>query len=199
MHLPSAGVNRFRFNGFTPCVSQPGSRPPEVRRCLGQRPCRGKRFTGGVLPCRLCVMTEFTIRAAGPDDATALKRCIQAAYAVYDGRIDDLPDVAGGIAEDIRDRSVWVAVQGGRILGGGILVMGEAAHLTNVAVHPDAGGKGIGRALIDRIEAVARQAGYSELRLATHVRIPENVVLYERLGWRQTAREGNKILMAKPL
>jgi len=145
-------------------------------------------------------MPDWILRPATPHDADALADCIRSAYAVYDGRIDDLPDVAGGIADDIRDHRVWVADASGRILGGAVLVLAERyAQLANIAVHPNAGGKGIGKGLIAAIEAQARAAGAGDLRLATHVGIPENVALYQRLGWRETGRAGNKVLMSKPL
>lgn len=145
-------------------------------------------------------MPDFTIRRAVAADALALAACIDAAYASYAGLIDDLPDVSAGLAEDIHDNLVWVAVLDDRIVGGAVLaIAGPVATLANVAVHPDAGGRGLGRALIETVERHARNAGCPELRLATHIDMPANVALYTRLGWQETARRGNKVLMSKTL
>ncbi len=72
--------------------------------------------------------------------------------------------------------------------------------LANLAVHPDHGGQGgIGRRLIATCEAAARDLGAGEVRLNTHVDMPENVALYTRLGWQEVARRGTTVMMVKPL
>ena len=145
-------------------------------------------------------MADFAIRPAVAADARALAGCIDAAYAGYAGTIADLPDVSAGLDDDIRDNLVWIAELDSRIVGGAVLAIAEpVATLANVAVHPDAGGRGLGRALIETAERHARHAGCTELRLATHIDMPANVALYARFGWRETKRRGNKVLMSKPL
>jgi GNAT superfamily N-acetyltransferase len=149
-------------------------------------------------------MTDWTIRRAQTGDADALARCIDAAYADYKARIPSLPDVSGGIGKDIADHNVWVAVADSRIVGGVVLLVvhgtdQSTATLANVAVDPGMGGNGLGRALIATAESQARLAGATELRLTTHVAIPQNVELYKRLGWHETDRTGNKIRMTKAL
>ncbi|MGI9424522.1 MAG: GNAT family N-acetyltransferase [Hyphomicrobiaceae bacterium] len=145
-------------------------------------------------------MAKWTIRRADPADAAALTACIDAAYAKYAGRVTDLPDVSEGIANDIRDHMVWVALAGDRIVGGLVLVIKEdQAVLANVAVDPIASGSGLGRALIDRAETETRQSGLNVLKLTTHAAIPENIGLYKHFGWRETGRKGNKVFMEKNL
>lgn len=145
-------------------------------------------------------MANWIIRRAEAEDAAALADCIEAAYAHYASRIADLPAVSDGIAAQIRDNLVWVAVREDQIVGGIVLVI-RADHgvLANVAVDPDARGAGLGKALMDLVEAEARALGLAQLRLSTHVAMPENVRLYEHLGWRETGRSGNKVMMAKGL
>lgn len=111
-----------------------------------------------------------------------------------------MPDVSGGIDEDIRDHHVWVADTGNAIIGGAILILTpDMAKLANLAVHPDWGGQGLGRELIAVTEAHARESGVAELNLATHIDMPQNVKLYERLGWRVLGRSGVKVHMSKAL
>ena len=70
-------------------------------------------------------------------------------------------------------------------------------RLANVAVHPDHKGAGLGRALIALAETESADQGYREMRLTTHVDMPENVLIYEHLGWVQGRRHGNKVSMKK--
>lgn len=143
-------------------------------------------------------MSDFIIRRAVSEDAPALTRVIAAAYDVYADRGLDLPPVADGVADDIAVHKVWVAEIGSAIIGGLILVLhDDHAHLANVAVDPARSGKGVGRALIEQAAEACGASGLPEMRLATHVGLPENVAMYEHLGWRQTGRAGNKVFMAR--
>ncbi|MCR9135161.1 MAG: GNAT family N-acetyltransferase [Alphaproteobacteria bacterium] len=126
--------------------------------------------------------------------------CIRAAYAPHAERIADLPDVADGLDAAIANDQVWVAVEGDQIVAGLILVVQEGSmKLANVAVHPQHGGKGLGRALISLSESEAVRQGFGELRLNTHVAMPENVRLYVHLGWEEISRAGNTVSMRKIL
>ena len=71
--------------------------------------------------------------------------------------------------------------------------------LANLAVHPDHGGKGLGRSLIELSEREATRQGFDEMRLNTHVDMPDNVQLYQHLGWVEVSRNGNTVFMKKHL
>lgn len=140
------------------------------------------------------------IRPAVAADAKALATCIDAAYARYAGRISDLPSVSNGCAEDIANNQVWVAAEDDTIIANLVLVTGDGfMKLANLAVLPDHGGKGLGRRLIELLEREAERHGFSEMRLNTHVDMPENVRLYQRMGWSEVARSGNTVSMKKRL
>lgn len=144
------------------------------------------------------MMAEWTIRTATLQDAAPLATCIDAAYARHRQRIRDLPPVAEGIADDIRSNLVWVAELDHAVVGGLIMIPGDTyAILANIAVDPKCAGMGIGRGLIEHAEAQCRRSKKTELRLSTHVDMPENVDLYEHLGWQETGRSGNKVHMTK--
>ncbi len=140
------------------------------------------------------------VRRAVAADEDALTASIAAAYAGYARAKIDLPDVASGVAEDITANLVWVYGAGTDITGGIIVShQGAEAHLMNLAVHPDHMGKRIGSTLIDTALAHLTDLGVREVHLATHRDIPDNVSLYQHLGWRVTGREGAKVLMTRRL
>jgi GNAT superfamily N-acetyltransferase len=89
----------------------------------------------------------------------------------------------------------------GRIQAGEAFVTGDPIHglivlidepdhllLDNIAVAPASHGQGIGRALLQFADSEARRRGYAELRLYTHQLMTENIALYARSGWQETAR-----------
>ncbi len=140
----------------------------------------------------------WIIRPAQLPDTDALTRCIDGAYAIYADRITDLPAVSDGVGHDIEIHRVWVAELEGSVIGGLILIPHDGyAVLANVAVDPASSGLGVGRGLIECAEAACRSLGLQELRLSTHSEMPENVELYEHLGWKKSSRSGNKIHMIK--
>lgn len=146
------------------------------------------------------------IRPAHPDDAEPFRQLVRDAYGPYIARLGKPP---GPMLDDygrrIADGQAWVLEEGGQLAG--VLVLedteGEALLLDNVAVAPAAQGKGHGRALVAFAETEAHNRGYGEVRLYTNVLMTENLVLYGRLGFRQTGRVSEKgyerVYMAKSL
>lgn len=140
------------------------------------------------------------IRPAILPDAEALASCIDAAYAKYAHRLSDMPSVSDGCAEDILNLQVWVALRGDVVIAGLFLAPQDGfMKLANLAVHPNHAGKGIGRRLIELAEGEAKRQGFGEMRLNTHVGMPENIKLYSYLGWVETSRRGNTVSMRKQL
>lgn len=145
-------------------------------------------------------MAEWHLRRAAADDADDFASCIRDAYAVYEERITDLPAVADGIAEDIENHRVWVVEIEGKLVGGIVLVLQESCLLVaNVAVQPEWAGLGLGSALMAHAEKECRELDRSELRLSTHVDMPETIGLYAHLGWEETGRDGNRVSMRKSI
>ena len=65
---------------------------------------------------------------------------------------------------------------------------GDALLVENVAVHPSAQGRGVGRALMAFAETQARGSGVRTLRLYTNEIMLDNIRLYEYLGYRELER-----------
>lgn len=140
------------------------------------------------------------IRLAQLEDVDGIVSCIDQAYAQYVDKISDLPAVSRGCAEDIEDNHVWVIVEAHEIVACLSLIAQETTmKLANIAVLPQHNGKGLGRALISLAEREAKRQGYSEMRLNTHVQMPDNVRFYGRLGWQVVATIGHAVSMKKLL
>jgi len=143
---------------------------------------------------------SWTIRKAAVSDAEALGECMHAAYVIYKSRLGGktLPPMAVDYEEEIRLYPVWFAESDGTLVGG-LILMPEDDQMTiaNVAVHPRFQGNGLGRDLMEFGEAEAKKQGYSELRLATHILLTENISLYVHLGWSETDRDDYRVYMRK--
>ncbi len=130
------------------------------------------------------------IRPARFADAALLRELVERAYGGYVAAIGRRPapmdeDYAAAIAR----ATVLVAIEAGAIAG--VIVLSEQGdHLLieNVAVEPVHQHAGIGRALLNRAEAIARERGLAELRLYTNEAMERNLRLYPRLGYRETGR-----------
>ncbi|MEH0573992.1 MULTISPECIES: GNAT family N-acetyltransferase [Streptomyces] len=84
--------------------------------------------------------------------------------------------------------AVWTARDGGRVLGTVSLAFPDKpnsrhrAELVKLMVHPDARGKGLGRALLTTAEEAAAAAGVTLLHLDTETDSPAEH-LYRTAGW----------------
>ncbi len=61
--------------------------------------------------------------------------------------------------------------------------VGAGAHLEQLSVHPDHGGRGIGRALLRAAVGWSRANGYDELTLVTYREVPWNGTFYVSEGF----------------
>lgn len=78
-----------------------------------------------------------------------------------------------------------VAYIDGRPVGCGAVRRNEpgVAEIKRMYILPEARGRGIGRLVLDELEAVARQLGVHRLVLETGPRQPEALALYRRAGF----------------
>lgn len=130
------------------------------------------------------------IRLALKKDGERLAAIVDAAYALYIPRIGGKP---GPMLEDYADLAaqglahVWE--ESGAILGLVVLIDCDGyLLLDNIAVAPEAQGKGIGGRLLAFVEAEALRRGFTELRLYTNEKMTENLTLYPKLGFEETHR-----------
>jgi GNAT superfamily N-acetyltransferase len=100
-----------------------------------------------------------------------------------------------------------VARDNGRAVGCGAIRMldGKSAEVKRMYVEPDQRGKGVGRAVLDRLEAAAKQLGALRLVLETGIHSPEALALYRGAGftqidcWGEYATSPTSVCMEKTL
>ncbi|ALO07336.1 Acetyltransferase [Streptomyces venezuelae] len=136
-------------------------------------------------------MIHETPRPAVPSDVPAVKAVTDAAFHHYIDRIGLVPaPMEYDHAANVAAGRVFVV---GDPVTGLVVVIPEADHLylDEIAVHPDAQGTGLGRVLMEWVEARARQLGLPEVRLLTNAMMWENQKLYERYGYEVVERRAD--------
>ena len=145
------------------------------------------------------------IRLAHSADIATVTAIVNAAYSIYLTRIGKTP---GPMRDDykvlVEAGRVHVLEDQGEIVGLVVLIPEDGVMLLdNVAVSPQAQGRGHGVRLIAFAEEQARAAGHHAIRLYTQELMTENIVRYTRLGYVETHRaeeiELNRVYMTKPL
>ena len=105
--------------------------------------------------------------------------------------IRDLPPPAS--AEE-RSRSWQVLVAARPVRGFAALGRLDGdVHLEQLSVHPDAGRRGLGAALLAAVVELARAAGARRVTLTTYADVPWNAPWYARHGWRETTDVGPEL------
>ncbi len=100
---------------------------------------------------------------------------------------DDEPIPEDVLLAALGDGRLWVAELDGQVvgyaLGERLGLDGAQHHLEQVSVVPEAGGRGVGAALVEAVAAWARAEGGASLTLTTFRDLPWNAPWYERLGF----------------
>ncbi|MEV7892297.1 GNAT family N-acetyltransferase [Streptomyces sp. NPDC002817] len=133
-------------------------------------------------------MTDEEIRQAVAADVVAVKSVTDAAYRHYIERIGVVPQpMEADHAANVAAGRVFVT---GEPVVGLVVVEEYADHLylDNIAVHPDAHGKGVGGRLLRFVDAHARARGLAEVRLCTNAMMWENQKIYPRYGYEVVER-----------
>jgi ribosomal protein S18 acetylase RimI-like enzyme len=145
----------------------------------------------------------LSLRRATAADLPTIKAVIGAAYARYLTRMDKPP---GPMLRDYRPSveagTTWVS--GSPITAVLTLYPGDDhLLLENIAVHPSAQGRGLGRALMSFAEQEAARRGLTRMTLVTHEVMTENQATYARLGYAEVERRAEdgyrRIYMEKHL
>ena len=144
-------------------------------------------------------MSKIEFRTAAVVDAAKVTRCLENAYEDAISRIEDLPDVTAGIADDIKTHRVMLAISGGVV---GVIVfdqVDDAIMVFNLAVAPEAQGQGVARQLMQFAEEEAQARNLSKLKLRTHKMMKDTIAMYRHMGWKVTDQVGSGLTMEKAL
>ena len=146
------------------------------------------------------------IRQAGRDDLAAVSGLIDAAYSHYIPIIGRVPrPMKDDHAARISRGEHFVLEDAGRILGVITLETGcaDALHIYNIALHPDAQGRGLLHRLLAFAEDRARLGALHWLTLYTNVVMTRNRAIYAHLGFvelREEESDGYRIVfMQRPV
>ena len=150
-------------------------------------------------------MNNITLRLAGEQDYSDIHDCAQRAYEKYIERIGKRPaPMDADFMAQIRDKQITVALSDGTFAGYvACFADGDAIHLDAVAVLPEFAGQGIGKRLIEQVEASARKEGFKAVELFTNEMMLENLLMYPSLGYVETGqrfdRGYNRVFFRKAL
>ena len=138
------------------------------------------------------IMTEkpgnVQVRAATVADIPAILAVTRAAYAVHGERLQPpssaLREEPEAVARYFANGGVFVAEQDATIVGAVRYEARETyVYLGRLAVLPTWQGRGIGRRLVEAVEAWALLLGLDEVRLGVRLELQENRNLYLHLGF----------------
>lgn len=107
----------------------------------------------------------------------------------FDAGLDHLSDFYGA---DPGSRAYFVLMDGEALVGGIGLAefpnLPGCAELQKLYLADRVKGRGLGYALIDRVEQEARRLGYRQIYLETHTNLQAAIHIYERAGYREIPR-----------
>ncbi len=142
-------------------------------------------------------MTDPVLRPYRENDRSWLVERHQTLYRRDEGFDDTFGPLVDGILRDFtadhdpQREQGWIAEEAGQRLGSIFCVAqdGVTAKLRLFLLVPEARGKGLGKRLLSRCMAFARQAGYRHMVLWTHESHVAACALYQSFGWRLTRSE----------
>jgi L-amino acid N-acyltransferase YncA len=139
-------------------------------------------------------MSEIQVRFATGDDAAAV-------CAIYNQGIEERVATLETELRTPEERRQWLAARGARhpviVADRAGTVVGWASlnpfnprraydHVADISVYVERGwrGKGVGRLLLDRLDALARELAYHKMVLAAFPSNTAGMALYGRMGFR---------------
>ncbi|KAF4975639.1 hypothetical protein FZEAL_7599 [Fusarium zealandicum] len=145
--------------------------------------------------------SDPTIERAQADDIPDIRRIVHDAYSKYVERIGRLPAPMTADYQDLMTRHDVFVLRAGKdntVVGSIVLQSPSddgAIQINNLVIDPAAQGRGFGRILLNHAEDFARSKGCHSLTLFTNAKMWENLSLYPKMGFIETARKVDKINM----
>jgi ribosomal protein S18 acetylase RimI-like enzyme len=140
-------------------------------------------------------MDQAVTIAPEPADSDAARFCLEAYFRELAQRFDAGFDPAMSISASAAEMTppaglLLLARRDGRPIGCAALKLKPAriGEVKRMWVAPEARGLGLGRRLLEAVEAAAQQFGLAELRLETNRSLREAQALYRSAGYDEVAR-----------
>jgi len=145
----------------------------------------------------------IAFRPATAADADRIHAMTQAAYAEYTNTgypSSVLQERAADLQEAIasgRTSALLIEESAGATVGSVRyrFIEGDCLYFFRLGLLPEARGRGIARQVIDHLERLARNQGFTRIRCQVRVAVPRNYHLYESAGFErigeETARRGD--------
>ena len=142
--------------------------------------------------------SRLDIRLAGPGDEETIARLLLEAFEPFRGEytpggFNETTASAEVVRERLESAKIWIAYDDAEAVGTvASLPEPERIYVRSMAVTPKAQGLGVGQALLETVEADARERGFKKLYLYTTFVLPGAQPLYEKNGFvvtRETAPE----------
>lgn len=135
---------------------------------------------------------------AGPDFRRwpELLALLHAAFAFQHGRIDPPSSLhrmdAAALAAKAGEETLLLAFAGTQLIGCVFArPIATSLYVGKFAVAPHAQGRGIGRRLMDAVEALARDAGMAAIELETRIELTENHATFRAFGFQKIAEKSH--------
>lgn len=149
------------------------------------------------------VRADVQVSVVGPEAAAEVVRIIHAAFGArpaLDPPATALEETAESVAVTLSGLGGLLARDGDRAVGAALMdADGSALWLRRVSVVPEAQRLGVARALAHAAEEVAVRRGFRTLEVTARSELPATVRLWDRLGFRETERDGTVLTLTKPL
>ena len=143
------------------------------------------------------------VAEVGPEEAEAVHAVIEAGFRdrpVLDPPAPALAETVGSVAARLARSGGLLARLDGRPVGALLLdPQGPSLGLRRVAVSPEAQRQGVAAALASAAAETAVRRGARRLHLTARTELPETVRFWLRMGYRETARDGTSLTMAREL
>lgn len=127
-----------------------------------------------------------------PADSVEARACLNAYFAELERRFPEGFDASASVSADVHEvtppRGAFVVVRvGGRPRGcGAVKVLNDGfGEVKRMWIHPELRGRGMGRRLLEALEARAKSLGVKRVRLDTSAHLPEAIRLYVGAGYRE--------------
>lgn len=142
--------------------------------------------------------SRLEVRLASQGDEETIAQLLSEAFEPFrelytPGGFADTTATKERVRERFESAKIWLAYENGEAVGTVTAFPEEdRIYIRSMAVAPNAQGRGVGQALLETLEADARERGFRKLYLDTTFVLPGAQALYEKNGFivtRETAPE----------